>query len=283
MPANVQHHLEPHYSLPGLQHVFTRIPPQSIDTASIGLPDVHPSETQVFRPLDFSNFPLDFNTIHHMPSDIVPIAYPVFSTTTNPLAIARQYVFSRGLKFGLRFTSAKTQALLNGDLSHALVHPAIVHATTLWGLLMTAHSRGHHMDATLQAGYYRAAYASLRIPPTTRESAVDDVQARSILALYDFNSLNIVAGDKWLREAVGTARQAGLSITLPSRMCGVRDDVALYVAATAEDQERDALCTLAYVDTGKRILVNTESRFDEELQRSLTQLLVSVLFVDNIQ
>jgi hypothetical protein len=139
------------------------------------------------------------------------------------------------------------------------------------------------MDATLQAGYYRAAYASLRIPPTTRESAVDDVQARSILALYDFNSLNIVAGDKWLREAVGTARQAGLSITLPSRMSGVRDDVALYVAATAEDQERDALCTLAYVDTGKRILVNTESRFDEELQRPLTQLLVSVLFVDNIQ
>jgi hypothetical protein len=233
----------------------------------------HSSQAQAFQPSDPT---VSFYT----PSDVVPIVYPVVAATTDRLALARYYTFCRGLMLGLRFTSAKTQALLNGDLSHTLVHPALVHVAALWGIVSIADSQRHPLDDVIPTSHYNAACVSLLVPPMTRSSAVDDVQARAVLALYKYRQEDLVGGRKWLREAVWTVRQAGLKITLPSQTSGVRDDITLYIAATPEDQERDALCTLAYVDTGTRILFNTESHLDGESQQSLTQLLVSVRRVD---
>jgi hypothetical protein len=273
IPTGSQHHVtpvhplsDPQYSLPLPSHATH--PTLHSNDPSLGLPRFCPSQAQLFRPIDPT-------VSFHTPSDLVPIVFPVFASTTDPLALARYYTFSRGLIFGLRFTSAKTQALINGDLSHTLIHPAIVHASTLWGLALIARYQGHLLDDAVQASHYSAAYASLLVPPTTRESAVDDIQARAVLALYEYNKKNLVAGGKWLREAVWTVRQAGLQVTLPNRTSGVRNDVTLYIAATAEDQERDALCNLAYVDMGNKILLDTESNLDEETQTAINRMLVS--------
>jgi hypothetical protein len=277
--TNIQN-IVSHYPLSDLSYPYS-LPfdpaPQALclDNFGFDIPIFYPPEGQVIPPIDPT-------VSFYANRDIVSIVFPTFAATTNPLALARYYTFSRGLLFGVRFTSAKTQALINGDLSHALIHPAVVHTATLWGLVLMARSQDHPLDDAIPASYYNAAHASLLIPPVTRSSAVDDVQARAFLALYTYSKANAVAGRKWLREAAWTAQQAGLKITLPSRMSGVRDDVTLYVAATAEDQERDALCTLAYVDTGSKILLDTESHLDEGLQRSLTQLVVSVSAIDPI-
>jgi hypothetical protein len=235
----------------------------------------HSPQVQAFQPSDPT-------VSFYNSSDIVPIVFPMVAATTDRLALARYHTFCRGLMLGFRFTSAKTQALLNGDLSHTLVHPALVHVATLWGLVSIAHSQRHPLDDAIPTSHYNAAYASLLVPPTNRSSAVDDVQARVVLALYAYKQENLVGGRERLREAVWIVRRAGLKVILPSRMSGVRDDMSLYIAATAEDQERDAMCSLAYVDTGTRILLNTESHFDEESQQSLTQLLVSIPLIDDM-
>jgi hypothetical protein len=211
-----------------------------------------------------------------IPQEMVPIIFPVFSATTDPLSIARYYFFANGIIFGLRFTSAKTQAWINGDLSNTIIRSASVHASNLWGLTLLARSQGSQLDDAVQATHYSAACASLRIPTTTRESIADDIQARVVLAIYDFDKRNFVAGRTLLREAVWSIRQAGLEFTLPSRTSGIRNDATLYVAATAKDHERDALCHLVSVDIGARMILNVESALDASMQLSIAQLLVSV-------
>jgi hypothetical protein len=209
------------------------------------------------------------------PNELIPIVFPVFAATTDILSLSRYYLFANGIIFGIHFTSAKTQALINGDLSNTIIRSASVHASTLWGLALIARSHGNLLDDTVQSQHYSAAYMALQIPPKTRESAVDDIQARAVLAIYDFNKKNIVSGCTWLREAAWSIRQAGLQFTLPDRTSGIRNDASLYVAATAQDQERDALCYLVCVDVGARMLINAESSLGDDVQHSVAQLLVS--------
>jgi hypothetical protein len=272
IPTRSQNHVTPVYPLLDPQHSLplpshATQPTLHPNEPSLNPAQLHPSQAQLFRTIDPT-------VSFYAPSALVSIIFPVFASTTDPLAPARYYTFSRGLIFGLRFTPAKTQALINGDLSHTLIHPAIVHASTLWGLALIARSQGHLLDDAVQASHYSAAYASLLVPPTTRESAVDDIQARAVLAVYEYNKKNVAAGGKWLREAVWTVRQAGLQVTLPSKTSGVRNDMTLYIAPTAEDQERDALCNLAYVDMGNKILLDTESNLDEGMQMAINRMLV---------
>jgi hypothetical protein len=190
--------------------------------------------------------------------------------------LSRHHVFANGLTLGLRFTSVKTQALIHGDLSDTIIGSACVHASTLWGLALIARAQGEVPDDALQATYHSAAHASLQNPPTTRDLIVDGIQARVVLAIYDFNRQNLVAGNRWLHEAVWCIRQAGLRFTLPDQTSGIRNDWTLYIAPTAQDQERDALCYLVSVDLGNRMITNAKSSFEDDMQQSVAQLLVSV-------
>jgi hypothetical protein len=170
------------------------------------------------------------------------------------LANARNYAFAfGGIIYGLRFTPAKTQALLEGDLSGSVLHPAAVRAAELWGLALLArvptppstptatgnsnhpHNQGassssnfsnfdpnsnpHPIPLTepARAFYTAAATAALSTPLTSRGAAVDAVQARTLLSLYHINQADMVGGAHWLRSACWIVSKAGLRLTLPDR------------------------------------------------------------------
>jgi hypothetical protein len=273
--ADHHHHGAPYYQLVESQIVHAQTS-TTLDAIHPGYgivpPHLHPSRTEASRPPEIS---ILSSTYHER----IQVPFPTFNVTSDPLTFARHCLFANGLAFGFRFTSTKTQAILFGDLSSTIVRSACVHVSTLWGLALVARAQGQVPDVALQAAYHCAAHTSLQIPPTTQESAVDDIQARAALAVYDFNRQNLVAGSRWLREAISSIRQAELQFTLPTRTNGIRNDSTLYIAATAQDQERDALCYLVGVDLAARMLFNTKSSLSDDMQQSVAKLLVSLSLV----
>jgi hypothetical protein len=204
--------------------VFPSVP--SSFSATPNLPETpsmasFPSTTYLPHPSQFN----DFNNPPDAPHS--PAA----------LANARTYAFAfGGIIYGLRFTPPKTRALLAGDLSGAVLHPAAVRVTELWGLALLArvptppstptatgnsnpniNPNPHQSLLTepARAFYAAAANAALSLPPTSRGAAVDSAQARTLLALYHINQADIAGGAHWMRSACWLVRKAGLRLTLP--------------------------------------------------------------------
>jgi hypothetical protein len=267
--AQAKHHAIPYYQPIEFRNGSLQDLPEETHPGDKTFAHPHPSPTQTSGPTNAFISP-------RISEPITTVTLPVFPAATDQLTFARHHVFANGLTLGLRFTSVKTQALIHGDLSDTIIGSACVHASTLWGLALIARAQGEVPDDALQATYHSAAHASLQNPPTTRDLIVDGIQARVVLAIYDFNRQNLVAGNRWLHEAVWCIRQAGLRFTLPDQTSGIRNDWTLYIAPTAQDQERDALCYLVSVDLGNRMITNAKSSFEDDMQQSVAQLLVSV-------
>jgi hypothetical protein len=107
---------------------------------------------------------------------------------------------------------------------------------------------------------------------------VDDVAAFSLLALYAYNVRDIAQGTKWMTDAITTAREAGLRISLPLVMNGLHasPESAHTRVATFEEQERDALVNLVIIDYAARMLISTPSQLWEALDQESQSLMVSV-------
>jgi hypothetical protein len=116
-------------------------------------------------------------------------------------------------------------------------------------------------------------------PLLSREDAVDDVEALSLLTLYAFNLQNVALGTRWVLEAVATAQRAGLGISLPlAPGSGVRlepESARFRFPATPEEQERDTITNLVFLDFAGRMVISAPSRV-EDLEQEWRSLMVSV-------
>jgi hypothetical protein len=153
-----------------------------------------------------------------------------------------------------------------------------VHATHIWGLALIARAEGAAIDDALLAPHLSMAQAALAIPAGNSEGAVDDVAAFSLLALYAYNVRDIALGTKWMMDAVTTAQEVGLRISLPLVMNGMHasPESAHTRVATFEEQERDALVNLVIIDYAARMLISTPSQPWEALDQESKALMVSV-------
>ncbi|CAA7271869.1 unnamed protein product [Cyclocybe aegerita] len=200
----------------------------------------------------------------------------------------RQAFLQNGIVLGQSSTREKWQALYMCDTSCSIVHPALIHVAHVFGARILNRWRPH-MAPIDEEPHLNGALMMLSMPPMTRSDAVAHIQCYCLLAVHFMKGPDLATGREWLLRADTIVRQFDLHIVPPpegyrrgsarhylSEDCPFRD----LVADGEDDERRDALCQLLYIDSvcALRMRLPTiispqlRQEFDVLMQHYMTQM-----------
>ena len=171
----------------------------------------------------------------------------------------------------LSLTSPKAQALRRGDLSGALIHPALVPIATLIGFVYWQDNH-EHFDSGREDGLLEAAEASLmllRAESTSHDRLLSLMQAYTLMGLYLFWQSRVALGYDSLHKAAEIVGRLDLPATLLATVNGIADggrvpgDISM--DAWSDEEERvAAFSQLLFLDCDAQTLKSAKPLLTKE-------------------
>ncbi|KAH6904900.1 hypothetical protein BKA70DRAFT_1431483 [Coprinopsis sp. MPI-PUGE-AT-0042] len=149
----------------------------------------------------------------------------------------RRLFMENGVVLGQSATREKWHAVLIGDTSWTVVHPALVHIAQLFGARIVNRMRPH-MQPIDEDTHLNVALMLLSMPPMTIADAITHIQCCCLLSVHYMKfDLHI------------TPPIEGQQRSNPSAYLGEDCPYRLLVATDDDDEKRDVLCQLLYIDS----------------------------------
>ncbi|KAH7887278.1 hypothetical protein F5I97DRAFT_1806245 [Phlebopus sp. FC_14] len=198
-----------------------------------------------------------------VPSDVLD-----FTAIFDPANIAskdasRRLFIAHGLQLGLCLSNRKLDALRAGDLSGAVLQPAMVHIAHLWGhvLWQLKHSVSRpDVELRLCNIAVDALTNTFQPPPS---DTMTWLNAYALMGLYFFRRREICRGREFMLKASNAVLELNLHISFPL----FKEDTRLHSTHGFDDAEEQigVLCQLLYVDKSSELLLHVPPLFNSQL------------------
>lgn len=207
------------------------------------------------------------------------------------LASRRRRLFmENGVVLGQSATREKWHAVLIGDTSWTVVHPALVHIAQLFGARIVNRLRPH-MQPLDEDTHLNVALMLLSMPPMTVADAITHIQCCCLLSVHYMKAPDIATAREWILKADTIVRQFDLHITPPMQgqeRSNPRDYLGedcpyrLLVAIDDDDEKRDVLCQLLYIDSVCSLRMRLPPLLTPQLRQEFETLLVRLPFLPSL-
>jgi len=118
----------------------------------------------------------------------------------------RLFFLAHRSQLGFRFTSAKQEAILSGDLSNTIIHPFFIHFAHLFGCNMYQEHRGHYSHLLLLDAHLHFARDAL-LSMKEGDDPLSFAQACFLMFLVCIYNQNIYLGSRYMKLVAGTIKR----------------------------------------------------------------------------
>ncbi|PIL23925.1 hypothetical protein GSI_13676 [Ganoderma sinense ZZ0214-1] len=174
-------------------------------------------------------------------------------------------------QYGCVLSGEKMQAVLAGDLSAMIVHPAFTYLGQLIGCIMWQIQR--QMFIFLQVEYEQL---QLLLHALEDIDPLSEIQARYLLTIYYLLKKQIVEGEDQLCLAVNVVRRH--NITFPM-MSDVFDPLQMQEATPEQVELVGVLAHLIYIDRCSSVVLRVPTRLDSGFDDALRNVSLSYPFL----
>lgn len=169
-------------------------------------------------------------------------------------------------QYGCVLSDEKMQAVLSGDLSAMIVHPAFTYLGQLIGCIMWQIQR--HMFIFPQVEYEQL---QLLLHALQDIDPISEIQARYLLTIYYLLKKQMVEGEEQLCLAVDVVRRHNIRFPLIS---DVFDSLQMQEATPEQVELVGVLAHLIYIDRCSSVVLRVPTRLDKDFEDALKNLAV---------
>ncbi|KIJ64537.1 hypothetical protein HYDPIDRAFT_40278 [Hydnomerulius pinastri MD-312] len=183
----------------------------------------------------------------------------------------RMMFLAHGAHLGLCLSEEKLNALRLGDLSGAVLQPAMVHTAHVWGHLFW--QLKHSISLPEEEMYLcKLAVDSLKHLPQSSPDIITWLGAHGLMGLYFFRRGDICRGREFILKASNIVLESNLHITLP--LSEATNAFHLGAAVDESEERMSTLCQLLYVEKVSELMLKLPLQFnnqlDDEFQAAFT-------------